>query len=137
MPRADTLGDGQASEDACPGESWVQTRIAEQLAGWQQTGITEDMFQATVHYLPSTGARAIEFFRNGTVHGTGGWADYLRRVAQAWPFERDELRDFKVVYFQGDLPMLVKDDPKAAPGISAPAIANANNGHFHELTMPV
>lgn len=125
-----------AAKYQCPDlEAWVHQRVAEQLSPWRDTGITEQMYRRTISYKPSTRAFTIEVV-NGTVKGQGGWSNYLRRALRAWPFSRSELRDFKVVHWEGDFPMLVKSDPEAAPGVTSPAFANANNGHFYELTMP-
>uniref|UniRef100_A0A7S2CH12 Glycosyl transferase CAP10 domain-containing protein n=1 Tax=Alexandrium andersonii TaxID=327968 RepID=A0A7S2CH12_9DINO len=69
--------------------------------------------------------------------GIKGWAMYLNRALKHWPFPKEELRHFGVLFQRGDFPMLLKGDPNAASKLNAPVFANTNNGFFHEVLMPV
>jgi len=95
------------------------------------------MLRVTSNYEPRIGGSCHIEVKNGKVRGDVDWAKYMRRAAEAWPFDKAELKDFVVVSENADWPFLAKSDPKADPSLAGPALTNSNNGNFWNIMMPV
>jgi len=126
--------------ERCPGAAeWVRASVAEQLRPWRETGITLEMHHRAANYGPCVGGRDTLEVKGGKVLevAESAWGFYMTRAIKSWPFEKKELRDFRVVGEMGDWPCTIKGDPRATPNTTGPTFTNANNGHFHSVLMPV